>query len=127
MDLPQHSLVSLKQDNRGDTKGFAREMVSCWLKEQGNKPTYKNLVIALRRIGENGEAKKLCDKFGKWTTSLHRHACMHTLYRYVYAEKRNLLYIQFFIMQSLCLTFLCLTFLSFYPFCCLHCSLPLLY
>ena len=65
MDLRPHSLESLKQDNRGDTKGFARAMFSSWLKGQGSKPTYKNLVLALRKIKENEEAKKLCDKFGE--------------------------------------------------------------
>lgn len=65
LDLREVTLETLRHEVSGDTRAFARRMFSLWLKGQGSKPTYKNLVLALRRIKENEEAKKLCDKFGE--------------------------------------------------------------
>ncbi len=65
LDLRPNSLEALKKETSGDTRDFARGIFSSWLKGQGNKPTFKNLVLALRRIKEIEEAKKLCDKFGE--------------------------------------------------------------
>jgi hypothetical protein len=39
-------------------------MFETWLRGQGNEPTYKNLVLALRKVGENEVARKLCKRFG---------------------------------------------------------------
>lgn len=68
LDLPPYFLDVLKRDYSGDTKAFAREMFATWLRKQGSEPTYKNLVLALKKVGENEEAQRLCDKFGKITS-----------------------------------------------------------
>ena len=67
LELKPHSLETLKRDNQGDTVGFARGMFSRWLNGLGSKPTYKNLILALRKVKEDVEAKKLCDKYGKFS------------------------------------------------------------
>ena len=65
LDLSQYSLDIIKQDNVGDTKAFLREMFATWLRREGGEPTYKNLVTALKKVGQKDEAKRISNKFGK--------------------------------------------------------------
>ena len=57
-------LKVLQQNYPRDSEACKREMFSAWLKKTSS-PSYQQLVEALRAVGENREANRLCKKYGK--------------------------------------------------------------
>ena len=57
-------LKVIQQNYPRDTEACKREMFSAWLKKTSSPP-YQQLVEALRAVGENREANRLCKKYGK--------------------------------------------------------------
>ena len=47
-----------------DSEACTREMFRAWLRT-GSSPSYQQLVEALRAVGENREANRLCERYGK--------------------------------------------------------------
>ena len=64
LDLEDSRLEAIKSTNHGNTEECRRDMFRTWLRSQTD-PSYQQLVRALVAIGEQKEAKHLCEKYGK--------------------------------------------------------------
>jgi len=64
LDIDDHELDVIQKDHHGNVRACRREMFRTWLK---SFPTanYQKLVQALLAIGENGEACRICKRYGK--------------------------------------------------------------
>ena len=57
-------LKVIQQNHPRDSEACKREMFSAWL-QKASSPSYQQVVEALRAVGENREADRLCMKHGK--------------------------------------------------------------
>ena len=64
LGVDDEELKVIQKNNPGDLRACQREMFSAWLRT-GSSPSYQQLVKALRAVGENREANRLCREYGK--------------------------------------------------------------
>ena len=57
-------LKMIQQNYPRDSEACKREMFSAWLRKTSSL-SYQQLVEALQAVGENREANRLCERYGK--------------------------------------------------------------
>ena len=74
LSLKYSCLDAIKSTNKGTTADCRRDMFHTWLQTQEN-PSYHQLVRALVAMGEQKEAKQLCEKYGESLPPTHWWYC----------------------------------------------------
>ena len=64
LGVDDEELKVIQQNYPRNSKACKREMFSAWLRT-ASSPSYQQLVEALRAVGENREANRLCERYGK--------------------------------------------------------------
>lgn len=63
LELPEHTLETIRRDNRRNTENCKREVLMEWAKIK--VPTWRRVVRALLEMGMEVLAKRIAGKYGK--------------------------------------------------------------